>query len=42
MTTMKKQMIENGEKPPSGDSIEYAHFVWQKWYKEDFTKLKLI
>ena len=24
------------------DSIEYAHFVWQKGYNEQFTQLKVI
>lgn len=28
--SMKEAMKNRGEKVPSGDSIEYAHFVWKK------------
>lgn len=40
--SMKKEMKAQGIKPPSGDSIEYAHFVWQKGYKTDYTKTYLL
>ena len=40
--SMKKEMKAQGIKPPSGDSIEYAHFVWQKGYKSDYTKTYLL
>jgi hypothetical protein len=33
---------EQGLKPLTVDSIEYAHFVWQKGYKEKYTKLRVI
>lgn len=40
--SMKQQMKQNGVKPPSGDSIEYAHFVWQKGYNLDYCKTYII
>ena len=40
--SMKIQMIQNGKKPPSGDSIEYAHFVWRKGFKGNYTKTFII
>ena len=40
--SMKKQMREKGLKPQSGDSIEYAHFVWQKEYNSEFCKTYVI
>jgi hypothetical protein len=40
--SMKQQMIKNGLKPPSGDSIEYAHFVWKKGVNNKFCKTYLI
>lgn len=40
--SMKLEMKSKGEKPPSGDSIEYAHFVWQKGYNTNFCKTKII
>ncbi len=38
----QKQLIANGEKRMSSDSIEYAHYVWQKGFETEFTKLKVI
>jgi hypothetical protein len=32
----------NGLKPPSGDSIEYAHFVWQKGIFTKYCKTYII
>ena len=40
--SIKKKMILEGVKPPTGDSIEYAHFVWKKGVKNSFTKTFLI
>src|SRR5690554_1562221 len=40
--SMKKQMKLNGDKVPSGDSIEYAHFVWQKGYTMNYTQTFII
>jgi hypothetical protein len=40
--SMKTQMKANGDKVPSGDSIEYAHFVWQKGYEENYCKTFVI
>jgi len=39
---MIKELKAKGQKVPSGDSIEYAHFVWKKGYNPEFTKLKVI
>lgn len=40
--SMKDAMKAKGEKVPSGDSIEYAHFVWQKGYDENYCKTFII
>ena len=40
--SMKREMIKKGEKPQSGDSIEYAHFVWKKGVNNDFCKTFVI
>lgn len=40
--SMKDEMKANGEKVPSGDSIEYAHFVWEKGGNNDFCKTYVI
>ena len=39
---VNQQRKKDGLKPMSSDSIEYAHFVWQKDYKEDYCKAYLI
>lgn len=40
--SMKQQMKEDGLKPPSGDSIEYAHFVWKKGENPEFCKTYIL
>lgn len=40
--SMKKEMKARGEKPPSWDSIEYAHFVFQKWYQWESSELFIL
>ena len=40
--SMKGEMKLNGIKPPSGDSIEYAHFVWQKGVFGNYCKTYII
>jgi hypothetical protein len=40
--SIKEQLKAEGKKVPSGDSIEYAHFVWQKGYSENYTKTLVI
>lgn len=40
--SMKEEMKARGEKPPSGDSIEYAHFVWKKGSENNYCKTYVI
>ena len=40
--SMKNEMREKGLKPPSGDSIEYAHFEWRKDINPEFCKTYII
>jgi hypothetical protein len=40
--SMKKQMESLGKKTPTGDSIEYAHFVWKIGENNNFCKTFII
>jgi len=40
--SMKEQMMKEGKKVPTGDSIEYAHFVWKVGTNNDFCKTYII
>lgn len=40
--SMRSEMKKEGLKVPSGDSIEYAHFVWRKGSKNNFCKTFVI
>lgn len=39
---VKAQMKSQGINPPSGDSIEYAHFVWKKGANNEYCKTYVI
>lgn len=40
--SMKAEIKRKGLKPMSGDSIEYAHFVWRKGVNNDYCKTYVI
>lgn len=40
--SLKKEIKSRGEKIPSGDSIEYAHFIWRKGSNPEFCKTFVI
>lgn len=39
---VNEEIKKMGGKKMTADSIEYAHFVWQKGFRTDFTKLFLL